>query len=141
MKPKNLPLFAAALERWLESHASITLRKLAMNAGVSDSDLSRVRSGTKGITRETLSRLLTSAYLDNADRLEFIRAFLRDEVPAGELREGETFQSHTDILFPRADIAVAQMSPLEEALNYFRNLAEKDPNAHNWLVTMRQLMR
>jgi hypothetical protein len=134
-------IFSGVLSRWLD-RTGTSVRQLSLSSGVHDSDLSRIKEGVrKRITRESLGKLVNSELLNNNDRLEFIRAFLKDEVPEGELREGESFADLTEISFPRASVTLSELTPLDEALTFFRSFAEKDRNCYDWLIGMRNLLR
>ncbi len=74
--------FSPAFSQWLDSHTH-SLRSVALEAGIANGELSRIRTGAKSITFDSLSRLLPAiGRLSTRSKARaLLVAYLHDETP------------------------------------------------------------
>jgi len=74
--------FSPAFSQWLDTH-SHSLRAVAIDAGIANGELSRIRTGAKNITFDSLTRLLPAIerLSTRSHARALLVAYLHDETP------------------------------------------------------------
>lgn len=86
--------------------------RLCAEAGLSEGNFSRIRSGNKEVTHEILTKLITCDLIPLEDRNLLLLSYLRDEVPPG-------FANNISITLLENHLTAAEsIDPLREAIEW-----------------------
>lgn len=125
--------FAAALKAYTE-RPGVTLSQIEGYTGVHLPELSRLRSGRRRISFDTLCRLTDN--IEESDAIALVIAFLRDNIPP-------SLAARIQITADTCRLSEPTSAPLSRFQKAVRWLTDKeaDPVVRDWLIGTAELIQ